>query len=704
MTPDKRNKPMIEVLLSDLQNQPLWREEAATAEAYYEGRHLLPEVEQEMRDRGQPVVINNYVAPTINGVLGMEAKSRTDWQVRADDEEGALVNEYLNERLNEASRMSGADRANSDAFANQAKVGVGWVEVRRNDDAFGDPYIVDTLDWASVWWDWRSKHPTLKDSRYVVIERWMDEDQAELVAPKHKELLKSSLDGWPVAASLDSNPLGPDLVAGWQTARASSITNEEWMDSDRRRVRFFDVYYRKVAIGQAMISNGNATLFDKKNPLHVALVRNNHVRLQSTRYYRMHRAIFAGPHLIHDGVSPYPHNEFPVVPFFGYREGRSRIPYGLIRGMMGPQDEVNFRRSMLTWLLKARRVVMDSDATKMTDGELHAAVARVDGIIKLDPSRKNRDSSAFSIQNEINIAAQQFQVMQDAENQIQAVSGVYNAMLGKSDGGATSGIAINSLVEQGTVTMTELYDNFRQSKQLVGNLLLNLIAEDIGNEERQVKVYQQVATKPTQPLTLNQRGPDGEVTNRVSMLGRKVVIADISSSPGYRAQMLERLMALAATMPDNIKMLMLNDILELSELPNKAELMKKIQQAIGQGVDPSQMDEAQRQAYEQEQQQKQMALAVEMAMQQAVLAEAEAQAKLTDARAELTAVQAELAANKAKTETQAPQLMAVKAQEILAKIANMQHQQSLQEQSHSNDQRGQVESLIDRLMATAQPA
>lgn len=700
-----RKQSLIENLLSDLHQQPEWRTEAAVAEAYYEGRHLLPEVEQAMRERGQPVIINNYVAPTINGVLGMEAKSRTDWQVRADDEEGALVNEYLNERLNEAARMSGADRANSDAFACQVKSGAGFVEVRRNDDLFGDPYIVDTLDWTSVWWDWRSRRADWKDCRYVVIERWMDEDQALLVAPKHKDLVKGCLDGWPALLTLDSHQVNPDLVAGWQiTSQSSLLTNEQWNDSLRRRVRFFDIYYRKFDVGQAMVSrNGETALFNKNNPLHRSLVNAGHVQLKTTRYARMFRAIYLGPHLIHDGPSPYPHNEFPVVPFFGYREGRSRVPYGLIRAMMGPQDELNFRRSTLTWLLKARQVIMDSDAVAMTDSELHSAVARVDGIIKLNPNRKNKESG-FKIRDESNIAAQQFQVMQDAEKQIQSVSGVYNAMLGRSDGGATSGIAINSLVEQGTVTMAELYDNFRTGKQLVGNLLLNLIAEDIGNEERQVKVYASNPMKKTETLILNQRADTGEVTNQVSMLSRKVVLADISSSPGYRAQMLERLMALAATVPDNIKLILLNDILELSELPRKAELMKKIQQAIGQGVDPNEMDEAARAEHAAAQQRQQMALAVEMATQQAVLAEAQAKAQLTQSQAELAAANAELASRKAQTEQEAPALMAARAKEILAKITGMVQQQDIQSQQHSADQRANLDALIKRMMANVPAA
>lgn len=686
----------IKTLMSDMQSQPDWRTEHAICEAYYDGLQLRPEVSQAMKDRGQPVIINNLIQPTINGVLGMEAKSRSDWQVRADDDQGALINEYLNERLNEEARMANADRAVSDAFARQTKGGLGWVEVRRNDDVFDTPYIIDELDWSNVWYDWSSRRPDLKDARYLMIERWLDMDQAELVSPKHKALFENCLNGWPVSDPSMIANMAPNLVGAWHAQRGAEMLDEEWLNHERKKIRFFDTYYRKPAVGQAMVSGEIKVLFDKNNPMHRGMVNSGNVKLISTRYYRMYRALFAGPHIIHDGPSPYPHNEFPVVPFFGYREGRSRIPYGLVRGMIGPQDEVNFRRSMLTWLLKARRIVMDSDATEMSDHELAAAVARVDGIIKLDPKRKNKDAHAFSIQSEINIAAQQFSVMQDAEKQIQGVSGVYNAMLGRQDGGATSGIAINSLVEQGSVTLSELYDNYRFGKQQVGNLLMYLVAEDIGREEKTVKVFVNSQVRDTEELVINQRSDTGEITNEVTILGKRVVLADIQSSPGYRAQMLERLMALAATLPDNLKVVLLESIIELSELPRRGDLLKKLNQALGVGVDPEKLTDEEKAQLAQEQQQQQMQLAIQMSMQESAAKEAAAKAAKTEA-------EAMLAQAKAVSEQQQPQLLAAKAQEIMQKIMASKAQMNSEQQQHAVSTEQQMDELIDRMLSGVRP-
>ena len=72
-------------LMSDINGQPDWRSMANRACAYYDGDQLPQDVINVLRERGQPTTIHNLIAPTIDGVLGMEAKSRTSLMVVADD-------------------------------------------------------------------------------------------------------------------------------------------------------------------------------------------------------------------------------------------------------------------------------------------------------------------------------------------------------------------------------------------------------------------------------------------------------------------------------------------------------------------------------------------------------------------------------------------------------------------------------------------
>ncbi|KAL8195931.1 UNVERIFIED_CONTAM: hypothetical protein K2H54_000160 [Gekko kuhli] len=62
-------------LMSDIQHQPDWRSFANLCCAYYDNDQLLASVKKVLKDRGQPNTIHNLIAPTIDGVLGMEAKT-----------------------------------------------------------------------------------------------------------------------------------------------------------------------------------------------------------------------------------------------------------------------------------------------------------------------------------------------------------------------------------------------------------------------------------------------------------------------------------------------------------------------------------------------------------------------------------------------------------------------------------------------------
>lgn len=681
---------MLKRLMSDIDRQPLWRTEAVMAESYYEGRQLKPDIKEEMEKRGQPVIINNLIAPTINGVLGLERRIRTKPIVKGDDSQGELVNEYLNERLLEEWRLTNADRFVSQAFGSQSKVGLGFIEVTRNDDLFGNKYMVRNEDWADIYYDWNSTANDLSDCRWMMKRSWKDKDVAIAMFPQHAALINASINGWNTVLPTLDDHADSHLLASHALHYGNVLNEEAWLNTERGRICFYDVFYRVPTRATAIEIQGHRELFNPNAKAHRAALAHGMARLVDGIYPAMKRAVFLGPHKVFDGPSPYPHNMFPWVRFLGFIEQRSKVPYGLIRGMLGAQDEVNFRRSMLTWLLKSRRIVMDEDATTMSDYELIRAVSRVDGVIKLNPHRKA--TARFDIQNEVNIAAQQFSVMENAEKQIQQNAGVYNAFLGR-DSSATSGIAINALVEQGQTTLAELYDNYKQARADVATLLLHMIVQDEQQVQKQVAVYASNHNRPTEHMVINEVMPDGQVNNSVSMLNRKVVLDDIASSAGMRQQQLEQLMNFAAQLPDAAKVVMIPYIIQLSEIPHRKELEKDISKALGIGqqgeLSPEQQDA---QAEEQEMLRQQMAL--RMATEHAALREKEANALRAEAMANQATANAQLLQVKAQTEAEQPALVRAKAEEVMQAIMQADDTHALR-QDH---ERAKITNLLDGLL------
>lgn len=595
----------LEQMLDDIRYQPIWRPEADRAADYYDGKQLEPHVIADMKARGQPILIHNLIAPAINGVLGLEAKTRTDWNLVADDDSGLEVVEALNQELNEAARIAMADRACADAYAAQLKTGLGWVEIGRNDDPFEYPYRANYVHRNEIFWDWHAKRPDLKDARWLMRRKWLDVDELEMAFPQHIDLIHSVANGWTTIAGSgglwnEDEPLSMSqaLMGAYTDQTTTSIPEDEWWDSERKRALTYEVYYRiwdKKPVLKT--ETGEVFVYDQNNPVHVAVLVAGRAEVTMATFPRMRLAYFIGPHRVADLESPHPHNLFPYVPFWGYREDRTLIPYGMVRGMMPAQDEINNRRSKLTKLLNSKLVIKDDDALlEMSDNHMLDELYRADGVITLNPNRQNKDSNAFRIVEQTGVAAQQFQVMQEAQKMIQDVAGVYNAFLGQ-ESGAKSGIAIDSLVEQGTTTLAEINDNYRVARQLVGELLLAHIVDDIGDKRKEVKIG---VNKPraTKVIVLNDRrtvdGGRTEITNSVTRTKTRVVLSDIQNTPGYRQQMARSLMELAGQLPEQYTAALIDLIVEMGDFPNRDEVLKRIRQVSGMGVNPQDLTEEER--------------------------------------------------------------------------------------------------------------
>ena len=138
----------------DIRQQPKWRLDSDTDCDYYDGAQTTAEVVQRLKEAGIPPQDSNLIKPTINAVLGLEARSRTDYKITSDDESQAEIAEGLSARIKEAETESRADRAMSDAYSSMIRAGIGWVEVSREFDPLKYPYRVREVHRNEIYWDW----------------------------------------------------------------------------------------------------------------------------------------------------------------------------------------------------------------------------------------------------------------------------------------------------------------------------------------------------------------------------------------------------------------------------------------------------------------------------------------------------------------------------------------------------------------------
>lgn len=598
--------PSLSLLMSDMKRQPQWRNEAQMAADYYDGKQLRHKVLAKMKERGQPVIIHNLIGPTVDGVLGMEAKTRTDWVLISNNKESDEAAEAMNEELNTEMRLNGGADECGIAFAAQVKSGLGWVEVRRNPDPFDDSrYQINYIHRNEIYWDWHSKKEDLSDARWLARRRWVDKDVAKRFIKGRDDLIDMVFSRWEGFEGMnDVRVVTPDLTTAFEEYADFTIEDQEWLNTERRQVLMHEVYYR-VWEDQAIMlfPDGRVVAYDEDNMLHSAAIMANKCTIEVRPIPKMRVSWFIGPHRIADNESSHPHNLFPYIPFWGLREDGSNMPYGLVRRMIPAQDEINFRRSKMTWILNVKRVIMDDDATNMTHAEVQEQVERDDGIVVLNPDRANTNADAFRVEQDFNIAAQQFQILQEAQKLLQDTAGVYSSFLGQ-EGGAQSGVAINSLIEQGSTTLATILDNYRNGKRLVGELVLAYLIEDSKEENLEVRI---AGGEGKKKKTVILNGPDvndygfKEITNDVSRMKAQVLLADIQSTPGYKAQLADRLFNVLQSLPEAVAPVLTPILLEMMDVPNKTEVIKSVKQALGMPDSPEDMSEEERAQLEQEQ-------------------------------------------------------------------------------------------------------
>lgn len=569
-------------ICEEIQLQPSWRPDADKCCAYYDGNQMTAQELAEFEQRGIPPVVVNLIKPTTNLLLGLEAKMRRDWRVTADGDDWTEVAEAGSAKLAEVERETYADRACSEAYASEIKAGVGWVEVSRCGDPFRYPYRVAPVHRREVFWQWQAKEPDLSDAVYLVRRRWFPTDTILAFFPDHAEHINAAWSGNPLFM-LERYRERSDLRREFNQEQAWSLADMEWRNTYTRQLCLFEVWHRTYKRGYVLKLPHKTVEFDKRNPIHAMLVDRGVVRPDRAVYTQLKRSIWLGPYKLVEGV--HRTRKLPYVPFWGYREDISQIPYGVIRDWLSPQDEYNTRRAKLLWLLNAKRLTIDGDAldTDFNDiDDVLRELGRPDAAVVLNANRRN--ANAMKVESDLGLAAQQFNVLMQDREAFRHATGLYQPSEGSPGGEAKSGVALQTLVEQGDTGYAEINDNYRFGRRLVGESILDLIFEDMAGQQVDVVVGE---SGKRRTISLNKPVPHPEapdmtiLENDVTQARVKVALEDVPSTPAYRQQQNMMMSEVLKSCPPNLQAVILPYWLETTDLPKRAEMSKLIRKVLG---------------------------------------------------------------------------------------------------------------------------
>jgi hypothetical protein len=316
--------------------------------------------------RGQPIVTMNRIKRKVNFLCGIEQKARSDPKAFARQpgkEDQAQVATDVLDYIENTIRF---DKIASSSFKCLAVEGIAAIDIcyEEGEGAFG--IVGKEIDFDQFFYDPRSRRADFSDARYLGYHNWYDIEDAIALFPDNKDAeaaLKGSLTGETTDEGYDDKP------------------RFRWGDEDRQRVRVACIYWRQP--------NGD-----------------------------WNYAYFSGGGVLDEGVSKYEDDKgkpcCPIIAASAYVT-RENERYGVVRDMIGPQSEMNYRRSMSLFLIKNRRIWSKAGIFP-PDTNPKEEVARADAHL-IANGELGTDWGFIESQAEV---AQNFELLQDAKNEIDA--------------------------------------------------------------------------------------------------------------------------------------------------------------------------------------------------------------------------------------------------------------------------------------------
>lgn len=576
-----------ENIVNEIENQPSWRAIADQDMDYADGKQLDSDLLRRQRELGIPPAVENRISPALRSLSGYEATTRTDWRVTPNGEvEGREVAEAINYKLNQAEKKSKADKACSNAFSAQIACGIGWVEVSRESDPFKYPYRCRAVHRNEIHWDMTSEEPDLSDARWLRRQKWLRPERIAQVFPEHAELVyalgKHGSQWYELDPMMDG---GGDtgLQDAWHQGRHSTIAEHRWYNQANKEMCLVELWYRRwVTIYVIKTPNGRVVEYDSDNPSHIAAVAYGKAKVLKANVSKVRRSYWLGRHCLYDSESPYKHSHFPYVPFIGFKENSSGVPFGYVRDMRFPQDSLNSGISKLRWAMSVVRVERTKGAVDMSDAQLRKQIAKPNSDIVLDRQHMSQQGARFEVHRDYQLTDQHYQMLQDNRASIVAVSDITQGFMGKS-GNATSGRQEQMQIEQSNQSLAVIMDNFRQARTLIGEQLMSLIIEDMGNDEQAVIIAGDAIT-PARKVVVNKPEVDPEtgmiyLSNDIQRTALSVSLEDVPSTNAYRGQQLNAMSEAVKSLPPQYQAAVLPFMMSLMDIPKKEQVIEAVKQA-----------------------------------------------------------------------------------------------------------------------------
>lgn len=560
---------------------------------YYDHKQWSSEELRKLRARNQPPIVINRIQRKVDTIVGIQERSQTDPKAQPrtpNDEDAAEISTDSLRFVCDQNRFPQIKRG---VLENLAIEGLGGAEITVERRGKLIEVLVKKLRWENIFVDQYSREKDCSDARYHGTATWLHIDD---VGAMYGQDAKKIAEG-----ATASNA----LVQGSYEDRPQKFVG--WVDKRGNRVVVVDMYYKWA---------GN-----------------------------WRRAVFcSGGDLIPDTPSPYV-DEFgkpcPCTELASLYVNRENERYGLVRGMIGPQDEINYRRSKLLHVISNRQTFsnksagMDVDKTKFE-------LSRPDGHIEAKAGKFGDD---FGVIETRDMAAGQAELLQHAQNEIDLL-GPNNSLQGRGSD-EQSGKAWLAQQQAGMAELAMLYATFDDWCLRIYRQIWNRVRQywdapryvrvtDNENAYRYIFVNEPIVDPMTgQPVyetdplgrpVVNEQGqPVPKMKNRPAEMDVDIIIEsspDATNSMQETLQMLMKMREMGDPIPMEVMFQFMN-------VPNKRQVMDRLKQNQPQ-PDPLKVEELKQGQEKLRQTGEQTQATVRKTNAEAVLKEIEGAAAMTD--------------------------------------------------------------------------
>jgi hypothetical protein len=598
------------------------RRNSLTAIDYYDTDQFTREELARLHERGQPPVTINRIKPAINGIIGVTERGRSDpkaWPRNPQDADAADAATDVLRYIADAARFK---RTKQDVFRDILVPGTGAALIGVD----GDTQVTITqIRWEEFFFDPRSRRADFKDARYLGIAKWMYADDVAAMYPDKRDTIEASVQAAGGAGMMIPDESFQDRPLNGPGAGGA------WVDPKLRRLLVVEMYWREAQVWS--------------------------------------RSVFTGTDILEHGPSPYAdHKGRPDCPIEAQSAyvRRDNGRYGAVWDMIGPQDEVNKRRSKSLHLLSVSRIeAKDPSAVNIDADVARREAARPDGVL---PFGWGISPNTAEFQGNL-------EMMAEAKSELERM-GPNPAVLGRNDQDA-SGRALLARQQSGLTELANLYGALEDFELRVYRQCWAR-AKQFWRAPQFIRVTDDENAPKfvglNQPLLRQGLGGQAEVLgykNAVAEMDVDIEVDTQQDLGNLQTEQFQQIVELVKISPVYQQQITLKQLIILSQIPHKRAVLDEIDQA----------SQAQQAAQAQQQQigQAHAVAQIDKTRSETQRNTAEGTAKMLNALSEAHAVHAEHAAagfEAGASQANAEQAQAATQQQMQAQAQDQQQAQA----------------------------